>query len=52
MAMEWLFSHHEDPVQDDDELSRALTLSLGNSSDASKAKSVEKSVDVLAEEVV
>ncbi|XP_068337981.1 E3 ubiquitin-protein ligase UPL1-like isoform X2 [Pyrus communis] len=50
MAMEWLFSHPEDPVQDDDELARALALSLGNSSDASKAESVEKSVDVLAEE--
>ncbi|KAM1806044.1 hypothetical protein ACFX11_029236 [Malus domestica] len=50
MAMEWLFSHPEDPVQDDDELARALALSLGNSSDASKADSVEKSVDVLAEE--
>ncbi|KAM1099051.1 hypothetical protein ACFX15_005434 [Malus domestica] len=50
MAMEWLFSHPEDPVQDDDELARALALSLGNSSDASKAESVEKSVDVPAEE--
>ncbi|KAM1341199.1 hypothetical protein ACFX2F_005684 [Malus domestica] len=50
MAMEWLFSHPEDPVQDDDELARALALSLGNSSDASKAESVEKPVDVPAEE--
>ncbi|BFG33550.1 hypothetical protein CerSpe_198240 [Prunus speciosa] len=50
MAMEWLFSHPEDPVQEDDELARALALSLGNSSDASKADSVDKSVDVLAEE--
>ncbi|KAM2565783.1 hypothetical protein COP2_009239 [Malus domestica] len=35
---------------DNDELARALALSLGNSSDVSKAKSVEKSVDVLAKE--
>lgn len=50
MAMEWLFSHPEDPVQEDDELARALALSLGNSSDTSKTDSVDKSVDVLAEE--
>ncbi|XP_050371147.1 E3 ubiquitin-protein ligase UPL1 isoform X2 [Argentina anserina] len=50
MAMEWLFSHPEDPVQEDDELARALALSLGNSSDTSKADNVDKSVDALAEE--
>lgn len=50
MAMEWLFSHAEDPVQEDDELARALALSLGNSSEASKVDNTEKSVDVLAEE--
>nr|XP_027065244.1 E3 ubiquitin-protein ligase UPL2-like [Coffea arabica]XP_027068842.1 E3 ubiquitin-protein ligase UPL2-like isoform X2 [Coffea arabica] len=32
MAMEWLNSHAEDPVLEDDELARALALSLGNSS--------------------
>ncbi|CAI9088204.1 OLC1v1022471C1 [Oldenlandia corymbosa var. corymbosa] len=50
MAMEWLFSHAEDPVQEDDELARALALSLGNSSETSKGDSSEKSVDVLKEE--
>ncbi|PON94002.1 Coatomer beta subunit [Trema orientale] len=50
MAMEWLFSHPEDPVLEDDDLARALALSLGNSSETSKVDSVDKSVDVLAEE--
>ncbi|KAA8523540.1 hypothetical protein F0562_009963 [Nyssa sinensis] len=50
MAMEWLFSHVEDPVQDDDELARALALSLGNSSETSKVDNVDKSMDVLTEE--
>ncbi|KAL3503633.1 hypothetical protein ACH5RR_038082, partial [Cinchona calisaya] len=50
MSMEWLFSHAEDPVQEDDELARALALSLGNSSKTSKVDNAEKSVDVLAEE--
>ena len=50
MAMEWLFSHPEDSVMEDDDLARALALSLGNSSEASKVDSVDKSVDVLAEE--
>ncbi|KAG6793628.1 hypothetical protein POTOM_002843 [Populus tomentosa] len=50
MAMEWLFSHAEDPVQDDDELARALALSLGSSSEGSKAGNVDKSIDALTEE--
>ncbi|KAL5974363.1 E3 ubiquitin-protein ligase upl1 [Asimina triloba] len=50
MAMEWLFSHAEDPVQEDDELARALALSLGNSSEASKEDSNDKTKDVTAEE--
>ncbi|KAL3508356.1 hypothetical protein ACH5RR_027757 [Cinchona calisaya] len=50
MAMEWLFSHAEDPVQEDDELARALALSLGNSSETSKADNAEKSVVVLTDE--
>ncbi|XP_058115253.1 E3 ubiquitin-protein ligase UPL1 isoform X2 [Magnolia sinica] len=50
MAMEWLFSHAEDPVQEDDELARALALSLGNSSDTSKEDSGDKTRDVMAEE--
>ncbi|KAM3302623.1 E3 ubiquitin-protein ligase UPL1 [Capsicum chacoense] len=50
MAMEWLFSHAEDPAQEDDELARALALSLGNSSETSKADNVDRSVEVLSEE--
>ncbi|KAM6552582.1 hypothetical protein CsatB_013344 [Cannabis sativa] len=50
MAMEWLFSHPEDPVLEDDDLARALALSLGSSSETSKVDSVDKSVDVIAEE--
>lgn len=50
MAMEWLFSHVEDPVQEDDELARALALSLGNSTESSKVDSTEKSLDVVLEE--
>ncbi|MCD7456030.1 E3 ubiquitin- protein ligase upl1 [Datura stramonium] len=48
MAMEWLFSHAEDPAQEEDELARALALSLGNSSEASKADNVDRSVEVLS----
>ncbi|XP_031120155.1 E3 ubiquitin-protein ligase UPL1-like [Ipomoea triloba] len=50
MAMEWLFSRGEDPVQEDDELARALALSLGGSSETSKTESTEKSMDFLTEE--
>ncbi|XP_038903258.1 E3 ubiquitin-protein ligase UPL1 isoform X2 [Benincasa hispida] len=50
MAMEWLFSHAEDPVQEDDELARALALSLGNSSESSKVDNGDKSMDVLTDE--
>ncbi|KAL1366395.1 hypothetical protein HN51_014224 [Arachis hypogaea] len=50
MAMEWLFSHADDPVQEDDELARALALSLGSSSETAKVDSAEKTTDVLTEE--
>ncbi|XP_073159024.1 E3 ubiquitin-protein ligase UPL1-like [Henckelia pumila] len=50
MAMEWLFNHAEDPVQEDDELARALALSLGSSSETPKIDSADKSVHVLIEE--
>ncbi|KAI6688704.1 hypothetical protein NL676_025532 [Syzygium grande] len=46
MAMEWLFSHAEDPVQEDDELAQALALSLGSSSETSKIDVSDKSMDV------
>ncbi|MFS7928960.1 putative HECT domain, ubiquitin interacting, UBA-like superfamily, armadillo-like helical [Helianthus anomalus] len=52
MAMEWLFTHADDPVQEDDELARALALSLGNSSETPKAdNNAEKSTDVQTEAV-
>ncbi|XVF77067.1 hypothetical protein PTKIN_Ptkin14bG0010000 [Pterospermum kingtungense] len=51
MAMEWLISHAEDPVEEDDELARALALSLGNSSETSKVDTVDKPMDVITEEV-
>ncbi|KAF2288945.1 hypothetical protein GH714_022951 [Hevea brasiliensis] len=50
MAMEWLFSHTEDPVQEDDELARALALSLGSSSEGSKVDNVDRPIDLLTEE--
>ncbi|XP_047975349.1 E3 ubiquitin-protein ligase UPL1 isoform X2 [Salvia hispanica] len=50
MAMEWLFSHAEDPVQEDDELARALALSLGNSAETHKVDGADKSSDASAEE--
>uniref|UniRef100_A0A2P2M8T8 HECT-type E3 ubiquitin transferase n=1 Tax=Rhizophora mucronata TaxID=61149 RepID=A0A2P2M8T8_RHIMU len=50
MAMDWLFSHAEDPVHEDDELARALALSLGNSSEGSKAENVDKSIGSLTAE--
>ncbi|KAK4254640.1 hypothetical protein QN277_009993 [Acacia crassicarpa] len=50
MAMEWLFSHTDDPVQEDDELARALALSLGSSSETTKVDNAEKTMDVLIEE--
>ncbi|KAG6685953.1 hypothetical protein I3842_12G137700 [Carya illinoinensis] len=50
MAMEWLFSHAEDPVQEDDELARALALSLGSSSETSKVDNPDKSIDVPTED--
>ncbi|KAJ0801926.1 putative HECT domain, ubiquitin interacting, UBA-like superfamily, armadillo-like helical [Helianthus annuus] len=52
MAMEWLFTHADDPVQDDDELARALALSLGNSSETPKSdNNTEKSTDGQTETV-
>ncbi|KAK4767786.1 hypothetical protein SAY87_002927 [Trapa incisa] len=45
MAMEWLISHAEDPVHEDDELARALALSLGSSSETTKPDVTDKPVD-------
>ncbi|KAF5194891.1 E3 ubiquitin-protein ligase upl1-like protein, partial [Thalictrum thalictroides] len=43
MAMEWLFSHPEE-VQEDDELARALALSLGSSGTSSADEQVTDAV--------
>ncbi|KAL8096331.1 hypothetical protein AgCh_037334 [Apium graveolens] len=51
LAMEWLFSHPEE-VQEDDELARALVMSLGSSvSDTKEDAAVENSQQI-EEEVV
>ncbi|KAG7649782.1 Ubiquitin-associated domain [Arabidopsis thaliana x Arabidopsis arenosa] len=50
MAMDWLFTNPEQPVQEDDELAQALALSLGNSSETPKLEDTEKPVDVPQEE--
>ncbi|XP_057529454.1 E3 ubiquitin-protein ligase UPL1 [Amaranthus tricolor] len=50
MAMDWLCTHAEDPVHDDDDLAQALALSLGSSTETSKVDNVEKTVDVVEEE--
>ncbi|CAJ1971660.1 unnamed protein product [Sphenostylis stenocarpa] len=51
LAMEWLFSHPEE-TQEDDELARALAMSLGNSeSDAKDAVANDKSLHVEEEMV-
>ncbi|XP_039689425.1 E3 ubiquitin-protein ligase UPL1 isoform X3 [Medicago truncatula] len=50
LAMEWLFSHADDPIQEDDELAQALALSLGSSSETTKVDSAEKTIDVPVEE--
>ncbi|KAH7670367.1 E3 ubiquitin-protein ligase HUWE1 protein [Dioscorea alata] len=49
IATDWLFSHPEEP-QDDDELARALAMSLGNSNTASKEDETAKSVCLEEEE--
>ncbi|KAF8094776.1 hypothetical protein N665_0353s0007 [Sinapis alba] len=52
MAMEWLFTNTEDPVQEDNELAQALALSLGNASETPKLDDSEKLVDVPPEESI
>lgn len=49
LAMEWLFSHPEEPAQEDDELAQALALSLGNS-EAPKDNANEKGTEASYEE--
>lgn len=40
MAMDWLFNHPEEASQEDDELARALALSLGNTGSSSTEEMV------------
>ncbi|CAA6672443.1 unnamed protein product [Spirodela intermedia] len=50
MAMDWLFSHPEELVQEDVQLAQALALSLGNSSETSKEDNTDKPRDIFTEE--
>lgn len=50
MAMDWLFSHPEEHVQEDVQLAQALALSLGNSSETSKEDNTDKPRDMFTEE--
>ena len=51
LAMEWLFSHPEE-IQEDDELARALAMSLGNSESDSKDAVANDNALQLEEEMV
>ncbi|KAJ1421330.1 Ubiquitin-associated domain [Sesbania bispinosa] len=51
LAMEWLFSHPED-TQEDDELARALAMSLGNSESDTKDVVENDNAQQLEEEMV
>ncbi|KAF3447270.1 hypothetical protein FNV43_RR12450 [Rhamnella rubrinervis] len=51
LAMEWLFSHPEE-TQEDDELARALAMSLGNSESDTKEAGTHDDVSQLEEEMV
>lgn len=51
LAMEWLFSHPEE-TQEDDELARALAMSLGNSGSDAKEEVANESTQHLEEEVI
>ncbi|KAL4335645.1 hypothetical protein GQ457_07G020800 [Hibiscus cannabinus] len=51
LAMEWLFSHPEE-IQEDDELARALAMSLGNSETDTNVDVTNDSCQELEEEMV
>ena len=51
LAMEWLFSHPEE-TQEDDELARALAMSLGNSESDAKDAAANDNTQHLEEEMV
>eukprot|EP00252_Welwitschia_mirabilis_P015868 TRINITY_DN35256_c0_g1_i1.p1 TRINITY_DN35256_c0_g1~~TRINITY_DN35256_c0_g1_i1.p1 ORF type:complete len:3600 (-),score=671.44 TRINITY_DN35256_c0_g1_i1:388-11187(-) len=50
VAMEWLFSHPEEASQEDDELARALALSLGNTDSSVKEEGTANQKDAEQEE--
>eukprot|EP01018_Ginkgo_biloba_P030617 Gb_17424 [translate_table: standard] len=50
MAMDWLFSHPEEALQEDDELARALALSLGSTDGSAKEDMVTNGKDIDQEE--
>ncbi|KAL1540220.1 HECT-type E3 ubiquitin transferase [Salvia divinorum] len=51
LAMEWLFSHPEE-AQEDDELARALAMSLGNSATETKEEDTTEDTQNVEEELV
>ncbi|PQQ07730.1 E3 ubiquitin-protein ligase UPL2-like [Prunus yedoensis var. nudiflora] len=51
LAMEWLFSHPEE-IQEDDELARALAMSLGNPESDTKEAGANDNAPQLEEEMV
>ncbi|CAA3008577.1 E3 ubiquitin- ligase UPL2-like [Olea europaea subsp. europaea] len=51
LAMEWLFSHPEE-TPEDDELARALAMSLGNSESNSKEDAINENNPTMEEELV
>ncbi|XP_047978963.1 E3 ubiquitin-protein ligase UPL2-like [Salvia hispanica] len=51
LAMEWLFSHPEE-AQEDDELARALAMSLGNSATETKEEGTTEDTPNVEEELV
>lgn len=51
LAMEWLFSHSEE-TQEDDELARALAMSLGNSGTDTKEDGTNENTQTVEEELV
>ncbi|CAH9121740.1 unnamed protein product [Cuscuta epithymum] len=51
LAMEWLFSHPEE-AQEDDELARALAMSLGNTGSDAKDDDAHENSETIEEEIV
>lgn len=50
LAMDWLFTHAEEPLQEDDELARALALSLGSTESSAKEETGTSQKDIDEEE--